>query len=140
MKPTALSALILAATLAIGMVLGSLVTGTIAHQRRARVEQLRERGGFVEHMERVIAPRDVAQRQAILPILDAAARRNGAIIDSAHALLRARMEAMVSELEPLLDSDQYSRIRSAGRLPDPFRPPPPPGAPPPPHDGRPPPP
>ena len=144
MKPGAQSALILAGTLIIGIALGSLLTGTLARQRSARVEELRERGGFIEHMERAIRPRDEAQRQAIRPILEAAAHRNGGIIDSAHTELRAAMEEMLAELEPLLDAEQYGRLSEVAHLQDPFRPPPPPGGPrqgpPPPRGERPPPP
>jgi len=132
MKPVMQSALILLATLFIGFAVGALATGLLERNRRARVERLRERGGFVEHLQRVIRPRDDEQRSAVLPILRATARRNSEIIESAHGELRTALEEMIVELEPLLDAEQRRRLVAAGRIPDPFRPPPPPGDRPPP--------
>ena len=143
MKQTTQSAIILTATLVVGFVVGVFATGALGSHRRARVEQLRERGGFIEHMVRVIAPHDETQRSAILPILEAVAERNRLIVDSSRAELRVALEEMIAELEPLLDAEQYRRISEVGRFTDPFRPPPgpddrrrgnrpPPGDPPPP--------
>lgn len=143
MKPVIQSTLILAATLVLGFLVGAFATGALERHRMARVEQLRERGGFIEHMERTIEPRDQEQRSAILPILEATAQRNRLIIDSARADLRIALEEMIAELEPLLDPAQLRRITEVARFADPFRPPPrpeelrpgdrpPPGAPPPP--------
>lgn len=141
MKPAIQSGLILGATLVIGFVVGMFFTGALERSRMAQLDNLRERGGFIEHMERVITPRDPSQRTAIRPILEATARRNKDIIASAHESLRSALEDMIAELEPILDPDQYRRISEVGQIADPFRPPPPPpgrgpGGPPP-RDGRP---
>ena len=90
------------------------------------MERLRERGGFIEHLERAIQPRDEDQRSAILPIVQAAAERNRLIIDSARAGLRTALDDMITELEPFLDEAQLRRVRQSARVTDPFRPPPPP--------------
>ena len=127
MKPATQSALILLATLILGFVVGALATGALRSHRMVRVERLRERGGFVEHMERAIEPRDQNQRSEILPILEATAERNRLIIDSAHGELRKALDAMITELEPYLDEAHLRRFRETARLTDPFRPPPPPG-------------
>lgn len=127
MKPATQSALILLATLIIGFVVGVFATGALGSQRRARVERLRERGGFIEHMQRAIQPHDQEQRAAILPILEATARRNRVTIDSAQVELRTAFEEMLAELQPLLDADQYRRLSEVARFSDPFRPPSRPG-------------
>jgi hypothetical protein len=93
----------------------------------ARVERLRERGGFIEHMERAIEPRDEEQWSAIFPILEATAQRNRVTIDSARAELRTAFAEMIAELEPHLDEAQLLRVSETARFTDPFRPPPPPG-------------
>jgi len=127
MKPATQSALILLATLIIGFVVGVFATGAIGSHRMARLERLRERGGFIEHMEEAIQPRDEDQRSAIFPILEATAQRNRLIIESARAELRTAIEEMIAELEPLLDEQQVGRVRETARFTDPFRRPPRPG-------------
>ena len=127
MKPATQSALILLATLVIGFAVGALATGALERHRLARVERLRERGGFIEHMEHAIEPRDQEQWTAIFPILEATAQRNRMIIDSARAELRTALEEMIAELGPHLDETQLLRVSETARFTDPFRPPPPPG-------------
>ena len=127
MKPATQSALILLATLIIGFVVGVFATGALGSHRRARVERLRERGGFHEHMEEAIQPRDEEQWNAIFPIIEATAQRNRATIESARAELRTAFEEMIAELEPLLDEEQLRRVSETARFTDPFRRPPPPG-------------
>ena len=73
------SALILLATLLIGALLGALITGALAQRRISRVAEMRERG-FGMHIERIIQPKDEAQREAIRAVLKVAARRNQEII------------------------------------------------------------
>ena len=126
MKSATQSVLILVATLLIGFVVGAFATGALGSHRMARVERLRERGGFIEHMERAIEPRDQDQRSSILPIVEEAAERNRLIIDSARADLRTALDEMITELEPYLDEAQLRRVRETARLTNPFRPPPPP--------------
>lgn len=139
MKPATQSALILFATLIIGFVVGMFATGALGSHRLARVERLRERGGFIEHMEQAIQPHDEEQRSAILPILEATAQGNREIIESAQAELRTAIESMIAELEPLLDEAQLRRLWETARFSNPFRPPPRPGDRPPPPGEHPPP-
>jgi len=127
MKLATRSTLILLATLIIGFVVGVFATGALGSHRRARVERLRERGGFIEHMESAIQPHDQDQRSAIFPILEATAQRNRVIIESAQAELRTAIESMIEELEPILEEEQLRRLSETARFSDPFRPPPRPG-------------
>jgi hypothetical protein len=136
MKPELKSSLILFVTLAFGVLLGLAVQGTLARERTRKVAELRGPPGFVAHMEAVIQPRDDAQRRAIGPILEETGQRNGVIIGSANAELRAALDSMRARLAPLLDQEQRNRLGRIGRLPDPFQPPPRDGRGPPPPDGR----
>jgi hypothetical protein len=135
MKPATQSSLILVGTLAIGILLGSVLTGSLARQRTRQVEELRERGGFIEQIERAIQPRDEEQRRAVRPIIETTARENAAIVEEMHTGLRSAMEEMIAELEPLLDPEQYERLSRIARMPPPRAGAPPPPGPP----GRPPP-
>jgi hypothetical protein len=132
MTPYLRSALLLAATLAAGVLLGAVGAGRLAQHQRDRAREIRRPPGFVAHMERVIAPHDSAQREAIRPLLEATGRRNDAIIRDANERLRAGVDSLRAALAPLLDADQRERLdRELRGLRDPFRPGPRPGSPPP---------
>ena len=135
MKTAARSRLLLAATLLLGMVLGALLVGAIG-QWLARPPGGPD--GFVGHMERMLRPRDEAQRDAMRPIFEAADARNREIIDETREGMRRALVQMRSELEPLLDPEQLQRLDRfiKGNRGDPF---PPPGGPPPGPGRRPPP-
>ncbi len=106
------SALILLATFLIGGLVGVLTAGAIAQRRASRVAELRERG-FAMHLERIIQPRDEAQREAIRTILSAAAKRNLATMTDAREEIRSSLEEMREELDPLLDEEQRERVDEA---------------------------
>lgn len=133
MKLETRSALILTATFAIGGLVGMVGQGLLMRERTRRVEDLRRPAGFATELERVIGPRDDAQRQAIRPILEATGQRNDAIIRAAHADLKTQLDSMRARLDPMLDAAQRERLDHMGRLPNPFPPPggagrgPPPG-------------
>ena len=124
MKMSTTSSLMLLATLLVGMVLGAVVSGTLAQQRRGRVAQDPGGGGFVAHMERLIQPRDAAQGDAVRPILEAADQRNRSIIQGAEGEMRAAMEEMADSLADLLDEDQRRRLQRAVERPGLLSPPP----------------
>jgi uncharacterized membrane protein len=108
------SAVILLVTLLLGGLIGVLATGAIAQRRASRVAELRERG-FAMQFERLIEPRDEAQREAIRAVLSAAAERNRETMRGAHEEVRASLEEMREELEPLLDEDQRERLDAAAK-------------------------
>ncbi len=109
------STLVLLGTLVLGVALGALGAGAVAQHRAEQIRELREREGFVAHMERLIAPRDSAQRAAIRPILEETARNNAAIFQDAHTRLGARMDTMRQRLAPLLDAAQRARLEELAR-------------------------
>jgi hypothetical protein len=139
MKIETRTAVILLTTLLLGVLLGALAGGAVASVRRERIEGMRRPGGFVEHVEEVIRPRDQAQRAAIRPVIQATAERNQRIIRGANLRLRAELDSMRARLAPHLDAGQRMRLDGFARRPPPFGPPPPRGGrPPPPGEGPPP--
>ena len=136
--------LILFGTLLLGVLLGAVLTSNLAHYRDTQQAKLHQRGGFIQHMEGIIQPRDPAQRAAIRPYLDATARRKGDILRDAHRGQRLVLLQMSEDLAPLLDADQERRLNEMYIRPNtaPRRHPPPlprHGPHPPPHHGTPPP-
>ena len=127
MNVTRSAALLLAATLVIGVLLGVLGAGAL----RPRFERagppwmeapksgVRGRpGGFAEHMEEVIAPRDSAQRVVVRSVIDRTAARNHSLIEQLNRTLRASVDSMRGELAPVLSEDQRQRLEQAvARLP-----------------------
>ncbi|HET7460364.1 MAG TPA: hypothetical protein VFJ82_03915 [Longimicrobium sp.] len=116
MKTEARGLLLLLGTLALGVLLGAAGNGTLQRERRHQVEQIRRPGGFQEHMLRVIRPRDDAQRNAILPAIQATDRRNAQIIHAAHEQLRAALDSMRAQIAPQLDADQRARLDEFARM------------------------
>ena len=106
------SALILLATLLIGALLGALITGALAQRRISRVAEMKERG-FGMHIERIIQPRDEAQREAIRAVLKVAAQRNQEIMRGAREQIGYQLRQIREELLPLLDEEQRQRLESA---------------------------
>jgi hypothetical protein len=107
------SLLILLATLALGILLGALASGALAQRRISRIEQLRDRGGFAMHLERIIEPADATQAQAIRTILRTTAEQNRAAMSSTREQIRTNMEEMRQQLAPLLSEDQQRRLEEA---------------------------
>jgi hypothetical protein len=124
MKIETRTAAILLTTLLLGVLLGAVGGGTMAAERRARLDEMRRPGGFVEHVEEVVRPRDEAQRAALRPLIEATARRNQQIIRGANVRLRAELDSLRARLAPRLDAAQRDRLDRF--LPPPFGPPPPP--------------
>jgi len=131
MKTETRSRLFLAATLLLGMVLGALLVGAIGQWLAGPP---RGPDGFVGHMERMLRPRDEAQREAMRPIFEAADARNREIIDETRDAMRQALVQMRGELAPLLEQDQLDRLDRfiEDNRGDPFAPPPGPGRRPPP--------
>lgn len=125
MNVTRSAALLLAVTLVLGVLLGVLGAGAL----RPRLERAgpppmgppppRGRpGGFAEHMEEVIAPRDSAQRLAVRVVIERTAARNRSLIEQLNRTLRASVDSMRIELGPVLSDDQRERLGQAvARLP-----------------------
>ena len=129
MKMETRTAAVLLATLVLGALLGAAGGAALAAERRGRIAELRRPGGFAEHMEEVIRPRDDAQRALIRPAIEETDARNQEIVRAANAALRARLDTLRARLAPHLDADQRARLDRFARMAPPLghRPPPPGG-------------
>lgn len=97
-------------TLIVGAALGMLMSGALERRRHERVETMRQPGGFVEEMERVIQPRDAAQRDSLRPYLQTTDQHNRAIVDGARGSMRAEIDSMRAKVDKLLDDKQKARL------------------------------
>jgi hypothetical protein len=112
------SLLLLAFTLIVGFSLGLFADATLVRGRRDRISRMGRPPGMVQHLERVIRPRDSVQMAAIRPLLQHAVDANEDVIRQANASLRANMDSLRVTLVPLLDPDQRSRLeRELSRMP-----------------------
>jgi hypothetical protein len=126
-RPTRASLAMIGGSLILGLVLGLMLQGMLHQLRLSRIGALRREDRFVRHMESIIQPRP-DQQVAVEALLRATGAHDQQIISKAHAELRASLELLHRQLQPLLDADQWQRLQRMGRLPDPFdgRPPGPP--------------
>ena len=97
-------------TLIVGVALGMLLSGALERRRHERAETMRRPGGFVEEMERVIHPRDAAQRDSLRPYLEEADQHNRAIVEGARGSMRAELDSMRARVDKLLDDGQKGRL------------------------------
>ena len=115
-------ALILFSTLLIGVLIGTLLSGWFVRDRLRPIPHPRH---FVRSTERLIAPQDEEQRQAVRAVLRryAAALRT---LDTKHReALKEQLDATRAELAPLLSEEQLRRLdrrlRRFGELMGPWR-------------------
>ena len=125
------SILIIATTLFIGIAIGALGAGTLFNQRVETLQALREGGGFVFFIERVVEPVDEAQRQEIRVVLKRAAQEQLELRRSMLDEHRALFAEIRSELDEILTDEQKQKLRTwieqemrQGRSPSDRRPPP----------------
>lgn len=119
MKVDVRSALVLLVTLLLGALIGALVLGQMQQRRLGAARELRRPGGFVEHLESVIRPRDSAQAAVLQPLLETTARRNAELMQQRNRVMREELDALVEQLRPLLDADQLERLERFARRPPP---------------------
>lgn len=109
MNPRLRSALLLLATLFIGMVLGALIRSSVSDHRMRR-GTMRTDDGFIASYERTIQPRDDKQAAEIRVVLSETAPEVITLIQTNQAAVREHIDAMRERLEPLLDEEQKARL------------------------------
>jgi hypothetical protein len=113
MKAQTKSALLLFATLLVGILLGALGNSTLQNRR---VEQLRQtferRGGFVDMVEHILQPESEAQRAQIRAALEKAETRFNEDRRTCRASFSASSDSMRAELLPILTPDQEARFET----------------------------
>ena len=119
------TALILLATMVLGIVLGVLISGAFLRHpmRPEREEALSEL--FVSRFERLIEP-DEAQRDTVRAILQSYSRRFIEMHDKHHAEMAALMDSMNVDLSPILTEEQRRRVAEHTERRHRFMGPPPP--------------
>ncbi len=116
------SALLLAVTLLLGLVIGFTAAGPVDRMRIDRAQGPgRGARGLERHMEETIQPRDEAQAKLIRPVLARAAERNRHIIGNVNNALGASIDSMKLELAPMLDDAQRARLEGVTRELPPLR-------------------
>ena len=112
MSPRVKSALLLAATLLIGGVLGALLHARLAERRIERIAFLRSSQGFARYLERAIEPESPEQRAAVRAILDRAAARMGEHVARSRRERRAILDSTRAELRTVLSEEQMARLEA----------------------------
>lgn len=123
--------MIIVTTLIIGIAIGALGAGTLFNQRVETLQALREGGGFIFFIERVVEPVDEAQRQEIRVVLKRAAQEQLELRRSMLDEHRALFADIRSELNEILTDEQKQKLKTwvdqemrRGRSPADRRPPP----------------
>jgi len=105
------SALVLIATLLIGIVLGALLFGAVQRQRFQHALRLVRPDRFAASVEQVVQPKDEAQRQAIRQVLEKADARMRADRQAMSQRMRAGLDSLQTGLSAVLDESQMERLR-----------------------------
>ena len=122
MRARTKGALILFSTLLIGVLIGTLLSGWFIRDRLRPIPHPRH---FVRSTERLIAPQDEKQRQAVRAVLRRYAATLRALDAKHREALKEQMDASRAELAPLLSAEQLRRLdrrqRRFGELMGPWR-------------------
>ena len=102
---------IIVATLLVGVAIGALSTGAIVNQRVETLEALREEGGFMYFLERVIEPTDEKQREEIRDVLEDASKRQIEIRQNIVNEHRALFAEVRAELDEILTEEQKEKLQ-----------------------------
>lgn len=106
-KPT----LIIIGTLLIGIVLGALMSGTLAERRHRKIRSMMRPDGFSEQLIEVIQPQDNEQRDAIATVLRNTGCRIDEMMQKSRNEIHAMVDSMAVELKPLLTDEQNARLQ-----------------------------
>ena len=108
------TALIIVATLLIGIVIGVLASGFIIHGLPRHVAGMRHREIFVDRMIAVIEP-SPEQEDEIRGVLTRHAEDFADMSDRFHDDASALLDSLRSELQPLLNEEQKARLEERHR-------------------------
>ena len=104
------SMLLLLGALLIGALIGGLIHARMVEQRIERIGYLRSERGFIRHVERVVEPRDEAQREAIRAVLRQNAERMVDLRFRFRDAVEALLDSTRAELASLLTDEQMERL------------------------------
>ncbi|MEM1057554.1 MAG: hypothetical protein AAF791_02120 [Bacteroidota bacterium] len=114
-RPGRRAALVILATLLLGMILGALMTGYFVRQRLAAVYVLNEQSGLERAFYKAVDPTP-EQREAIAPIL--ADAREGMIVNllGLRGRMQVHMDSTLDRLDVHLDDEQMEETRQLLRV------------------------
>ncbi len=110
MKARTKSALLLVATLVVGLLVGAVTTGSIVNHRLDELKAMRSRGGFTGMLERVIEPTDEAQRAQIRAVLEGSEARFSEALRECRGFHIAARDSMRADLASVLTPAQQTRL------------------------------
>jgi hypothetical protein len=114
------SALIVAATLVLGILVGAVAVGALHHRRINRIRELRDRDGIASVIRRQVRP-SPEQREPLRAILRTYEPRLSQMRQSHREEMERVLDSLADELDDVLTPAQMQRLRRNG--------PPPPGEP-----------
>ena len=110
MKARTKSALLLVATLVVGLLVGAVTTGSIVNHRLDELKAMRSRGGFTGMLERVIEPTDEAQRAQIRAVLERSEARFSETRRECRGFFATGRDSMRADLASVLTPAQQTRL------------------------------
>ena len=110
MNPSVRAWVLLGVTLLLGISIGVLGAGALQERRVARVNDIRRPGGFVEHVQDVIHPTSDSQWAKLRPYVESTATHNVTMRHMHDSSMRAALDSMRAQLNPMLDQRQRERL------------------------------
>ncbi|HPG38689.1 MAG TPA: hypothetical protein PLP19_12625 [bacterium] len=105
------SAIIILATLFIGMAIGALGMKQLYKPGRPRFADFRERDAFMHLHEDIIQPNSEAQRDSIHHVLTEFLPKFQKLTEQHRSDIRALVDSMQTQLEPILTKEQIRRLK-----------------------------
>lgn len=104
------SALIIIATMVIGILIGTFIVAPLAARRYlAKMETLRHRAGLAYGIERMILP-DRSQKEYVEPVIRKYSERFEMLFQKHRREVQTLVDSLEAELNPLLTEEQKQRL------------------------------
>ena len=115
-SPRTKSIALLVATLLLGIVLGAVLNAWWARERFERLRRLRTPGGFEQIVTRSLEPTSPEQRQQIEAVVGRTAQRLDSLRARHWDVVRATVDSMRVDLEPILTDEQRESLTRRIRM------------------------
>lgn len=115
-SPRTKSIALLVATLLLGIVLGAVLNAWWARERFERLRRLRTPGGFEQIVTRSLEPTSPEQRQEIEIVVGRTAQRLDSLRARHWRAVRATVDSMRIDLEPILTDEQQEVLTRRIRM------------------------
>ena len=111
MRARTKSTLLLLAVLALGVVIGFLISGALQNRRLSRIAEMRTGRGMAHSIERAVEPLTDEQRDRVREVLEGAAPRFAEVFERNREETRAIMDSVMEELSTFLTDEQGEALR-----------------------------